>query len=145
MRVPLLVALFAASAVACAQPRDFSALDRDGDGSLTRLEAAADPEIAKRFAQFDTDSDRRLSQVEYLAARKDNERRVQRDAALTGRVKEALVATSGIPSRAILVETYEGRVQLSGFVPLPDMASRAGRIVAGVNGVRTVHNNITVK
>jgi osmotically-inducible protein OsmY len=36
-------------------------------------------------------------------------------------------------------------VQLSGFVPLPDMASRAGRVTAGVNGVRSVHNNITVK
>jgi osmotically-inducible protein OsmY len=25
------------------------------------------------------------------------------------------------------------------------MVSRAGRITAGVNGVRTVHNNLTVK
>jgi ABC-type iron transport system FetAB permease component len=32
-----------------------------------------------------------------------------------------------------------------GLVPLPGMASRAGRVTAGVNGVRSVHNNITVK
>jgi hypothetical protein len=145
MRVLLLAVLFAASAAAHAQSKDFAALDRNSDGYLTRLEAAADPEIVKRFVQFDRDSDRRLSPAEYRAAREDNERRAQRDAALTARVKEALGAASGIPAKGMSVETYEGRVQLSGFVPVPDMASRAGRIVAGVNGVRTVHNNLTVK
>lgn len=146
MRVLLLAVLFAASAAAHAQSKsNFAALDRNGDGYLIRLEAAADPEIGKRFAQFDLDGDRRLSPAEYLAARQDNERRAQRDAALTARVKAALGAASGIPAKGIEVETYEGRVQLSGFVPVPDMASRAGRIVAGVNGVRTVHNALTVK
>ena len=145
MRALFFTALLAASAAACAQPQEFAALDRNGDGYLTRLEVAANPEIAKRFAQFDTDKDRRLSAAEYQAAREDNQRRAVRDAALTARVKEALIAASGIPSKTISVETYEGRVHLSGFVPMPDMASRAGRITAGVNGVRTVHNNIAVK
>ena len=145
MRALLFILSLAASAAACAQPSGFAALDRNADGYLTRLEAAADAEIAKRFAQFDLDKDRRLSEAEYRAAREDNERRALRDAALTTRVKEALTAASGIPTKAISVETYEGRVQLSGFVPVADMASRAGRVVAGVNGVRTVHNNITVK
>jgi osmotically-inducible protein OsmY len=145
MRVLFFVAFLAASAAAGAQSPHFSALDRNQDGYLSRLEAAGEPEIAKRFAQFDADKDRRLSQAEYLAARQDNAQRAQRDAVLTARVKEALVAANGIPSKAISVESYEGRVQLSGFVPVPDMASRAGRLVAGVDGVRTVHNNITVK
>jgi osmotically-inducible protein OsmY len=145
MRALFFVASLAASAAVCAQAHGFSALDRNQDGYLSRLEVAADPEIAKRFAQFDADRDRRMSQAEYLAAREDNERRTQRDAVLTARVREALVATSGIPSKAIAVQTYEGRVQLSGFVPVADMASRAGRVVAGVDGVRAVHNNITVK
>jgi osmotically-inducible protein OsmY len=144
MRAPLFLVLVVASTALCAQP-DFAVLDRNGDGYLTRPEAAADPEIAKRFAQFDLDGDRRLSQPEYHAAREDNERRALRDAALTARVKEALVAANGIPTRAISVETYEGRVQLSGFVPVADMASRAGRVVARVSGVRTVHNNLAVK
>lgn len=145
MRVPLLVALFAVSAAACAQARDFSALDRNGDGYLTRVEALADPEIAKRFAQFDADKDRQLSPAEFLAARADNERRAQRDAVVTARVREALVAASGIPAKAISVETYEGRVLLSGHVPVPDMASRAGRVTAAVNGVLAVHNNLAVQ
>jgi hypothetical protein len=146
MRVLFLGAVIALGAgPALAQVKDFATLDRNGDGYLTRIEVVADPEIAKRFAQFDLDKDRQLSRTEYLAARQDNEQRAQRDAALTERVKAALGAASGIPAKGISVETYEGRVQLSGFVPMPDMASRAGRIVAGVNGVRTVHNNITVK
>jgi len=145
MRALLFVAFLAASTEACAQSPEFAALDRNGDGFLTRIEAIAEPEIAKRFAQFDADKDRRLSPAEYRAAREDNERRAVRDAALAARVKDALVAASGLPSKAISVEAYEGSVQLSGFVPVPDMASRAGRVVAAVNGVRSVHNNITVK
>jgi hypothetical protein len=142
MRALLIAALLASSGVAQAQ---FSALDRNGDGYVTRIEALADQEIHRRFAQFDANQDRQLSLAEYLAAREDIDKRVQQDAVLTARVKAALLAERGIASKAIAVEAYEGRVQLSGFVPVPDMASRAGRLVAGVNGVRTVHNNITVK
>ena len=145
MRTLLFAASLAVGATACAQAADFAELDRNGDGYVSRLEAAADPEVAKRFAQFDTDKDRRLSPAEYLAARQDNERRALRDAELAARVKQALVAASGLPSKAILVEAYEGRVQLTGFVPAPDMASRAGRVVAGVNGVLVVSNNLLVK
>jgi hypothetical protein len=145
MRVLLIVASIAASPAPLAQPAQFASLDRNGDGYLTRIEAATDPEIAKRFAQFDADKDRRLSQEEYRAAQEDNDRRAQRDAALTARVKAALVAERGIPSTAISVDTYEGQVQLSGFVPAADMASRAGRVTAGVSGVRAVQNNLVVQ
>jgi hypothetical protein len=145
MRALLLVASLAVSALACAQSQDFSTLDRNGDGYLTRIELGTESEIAKRFAQFDADKDRRLSPAEFMAARADNDRRAVRDAALAARVKEALLSASGIPSKSISVEAYEGRVQLSGFVPMPDMASRAGRVTAGVNGVLTVHNNLAVK
>lgn len=157
MRALLIVASLVTSAAAFAQGSgepgggaaaargDFAALDRNRDGYLARIEAAADPEIAKRFLQFDLDKDLRLSQSEYLAALEDNQKRALRDAALTARVKAALIAERGVPSMAISVETYEGRVQLSGFVNLPDMASRAGRVTASVTGVRTVHNNIVVK
>src|SRR5687767_13321348 len=146
MRVLLIVGLLVASTAALAQHSEFTALDRNADGYLTRLEAAAAPEIAKRFAQFDSDKDRRLSRDEYLAAREDNDRRALRDAALTARVKAALTAERAIHATAtISVEAYEGRVQLSGFVPAADMASRAGRVSAAVSGVRSVHNNLLVK
>jgi hypothetical protein len=145
MRALLIAGSFALSVAAHAQPADFAALDRNSDGYLSRLELAVQPELARRFAQFDLDKDRRWSPAEYLVAREDDGLRAQRDAALTERVRAALTAERAIRSSAISVETYEGQVQLSGFVPVPDMASRAGRLVAGVSGVRVVHNNITVK
>jgi len=155
MRALLIVASISASAATFGQgsgepgggarAAEFAALDRNRDGHVTRIEALADPEIYKRFVQFDANNDRQLSLAEYLAAREDNDKRAQHDAALAARVKAALIAERGIPSRSISVDSYEGRVQLSGFVPSPDMASRAGRVTAGVSGVRTVHNNIVVK
>ena len=154
MRALLIVALLASGAAAYpqhgepgggARAVEFAALDRNRDGHVTRIEALADQEIHKRFAQFDANKDRQLSLAEYLAAREDMDLRAQHDAALTARVKAALLAERGIPGTGISVETHEGRVQLSGFVPMPDMASRAGRITAGVSGVLAVSNNLVVK
>ena len=124
---------------------DFARLDRNADGFVSRIEALADPEVHKRFVQFDANKDRQLSLAEYLSIREDNDKRAQQDAALTARVKAALLAERGLPWTAISVDTYEGGVHLSGFVPAADMASRAGRITASIDGVRTVHNNLAVK
>ncbi len=67
------------------------------------------------------------------------------DSAITTKVKAMLLKEKGIPSTDISVVTSKGRVQLSGFVPSADIASRAGRITAGVDGVKTVQNNLRVK
>ena len=156
MRALLIAVVLASSASALAQPgsgepgggaraAEFAKLDRNGDGYVTRIEALADPEIHKRFAQFDANRDKQLSLAEYLGAREDMDKRASEDAALTARVKAALTAERSIPWKTISVETYEGAVQLSGFVPAPDIVSRAGRLTAGISGVRTVHNNILVR
>ena len=157
MRSAILIAAIVACGPALAQPAgeqrgaptqpraDFTALDRNKDGYLSRLEAAGDREVGKRFATFDTDGDGRLSEAEYGLAKEDNEKRILRDAVLSARVKAALLAEKGIPSLSISVDSYEGQVLLSGFVGSPEIVSRAGRVTATVSGVRTVHNNIAVK
>ena len=124
---------------------EFNQLDRNRDGVISRVEALANQDVLKRFNGFDADRDSRLSETEFAALREDIARQAVLDAAITARVKAALLAERGIPSLSISVETYEGRVQLSGFVKSPDIVSRAGRVTAGVNGVRTVHNNIGVR
>lgn len=153
MRALTVVALVVAIAAALAAGRalgqepvrsDFLALDRNGDGGISRVEALANREIHKRFTEFDTDKDGRLIEAEYVLAIEDNQKRSFRDAAITARVKAALLAQRGIPSLSISVDTYEGRVQLSGFVGTPELVSKVGRVTAGVTGVRTVDNNITV-
>jgi hyperosmotically inducible protein len=128
------------------QPRtDFLALDRNRDGLISKVEALADREVAKRFAEFDADKDAHLNQAEYVLAREDVQKRVLHDALITARVKAALLAHKGIPSMSIGVDTYEGTVQLSGFVASPEVVSKAGRVTKTVDGVRTVDNNISVR
>src|SRR5688500_4888082 len=108
-------------------------------------EAATLPAPRADFVALDHDRDGRLSEAEYAAAMEDNQKRIFQDSVITARVKAALLAERGIPSLSISVETYEGSVQLTGFVNAPEIVSRAGRVTAGVNGVRTVHNNIGVR
>jgi hypothetical protein len=127
------------------QRADFAALDRNRDGYISKVEALANPEVQKRFAAFDQDRDGLLSDAEYAAAMEDNQKRILSDSIITARVRAALLAEKGIPWVSISVETYEGGVQLTGFVKAPDIVSRAGRVTAAVSGVRTVHNNIAVK
>jgi hyperosmotically inducible protein len=124
---------------------DFIALDRNRDGYISKVEALANLEVQKRFSSFDHDRDGRLSEPEYAGAMEDNQKRILQDSVITARVKAALLAEKGIPSLSISVETYEGRVQLTGFVSAPEIVSRAGRVTAGVSGVRTVHNNLAVR
>ena len=124
---------------------DFLTLDRNRDGYISKVEALGNPEVHKRFVGFDADKDGRLSEAEYAAAMEDNEKRILQDSVITARVKAALLAERGIPSLSISVETYEAGVQLKGFVKAAELVSRAGRVTAGVAGVRTVHNNIAVK
>jgi hyperosmotically inducible protein len=66
-------------------------------------------------------------------------------AAITSKVKAALLNDSGLKSFDIGVETYKDVVQLSGFVNSEQVKARAGEVAAGVSGVRTVQNNLVVK
>ena len=65
------------------------------------------------------------------------------DAAITARVKTALVQARGINATAINVNTYRGEVQLSGFVDNPESIGRAVEIARAVQGVRGVTNSLT--
>jgi hyperosmotically inducible protein len=66
-------------------------------------------------------------------------------AAITSKVKTALLGDSGLKSFNIGVETYKDVVQLSGFVNSDQVKTHAGEVVAGVSGVRSVRNNLIVK
>jgi hyperosmotically inducible protein len=123
----------------------FDALDKNQDGSLSREEIAGDKELAKRFAKFDADKNGHWSVDEFVKANQDNDRRVLADTAITAEVKAMLLAEKGVPSTAISVETYEGRVLLSGFVDGAAIKAKAGKVAAGVSGVKLVQNNLVVK
>lgn len=67
------------------------------------------------------------------------------DASITTKVKSAFVGDDTVKASQVKVETYNGTVQLSGFVDTAVEKERAEQIARGVGGVKGVVNNITVK
>ena len=67
------------------------------------------------------------------------------DHGITSRVKDALSNDAQYKYDGVQVVTFKGTVQLSGFVDTSDQKSRARDLAKGVEGVKDVDNNITVK
>lgn len=123
----------------------FATLDKNSDGGLSRSEVASEKEIAKRFNRFDANKDGKLQEDEFLKAAQENDKRVLADTAITTKVKSEFLITKGIPSTAISVETYEGKVQLSGFVESQEQIAAAAKVAKAIAGVKSVLNNLKVK
>jgi hyperosmotically inducible periplasmic protein len=71
--------------------------------------------------------------------------RIAADAAITADVKARLIAEPGIRSLAINVDTNNGNVSLKGDVKSAAQRSTAGSLASKVKGVKSVHNELTVK
>ena len=67
------------------------------------------------------------------------------DAAITTKVKTAVLAEPGLKSLQINVDTKDAVVTLSGTVDTPELKSRAIQIAQGVQGVKSVNDNLSVK
>jgi osmotically-inducible protein OsmY len=67
------------------------------------------------------------------------------DHGISMRVKDALSNDAEYKYQGVNVVTFKGTVQLSGFVDTHAQKSRADTIAKGVEGVKDVENNITVK
>jgi osmotically-inducible protein OsmY len=67
------------------------------------------------------------------------------DTAITTKVKAAIFNEPTLKSAEINVETFKGRVQLSGFVSSRASIDRAVVIAQGVSGVTSVANDMRVK
>lgn len=67
------------------------------------------------------------------------------DTWITTKVKASLVDDPDVKAREVNVETFKGVVQLSGFVESAEAMARAIDIAAGIEGVTSVRNNMTIK
>jgi osmotically-inducible protein OsmY len=67
------------------------------------------------------------------------------DSVITTKVKALLVKNDFLKSFDIGVETYQGTVQLSGFVNSQQAIDKASEITKSVKGVKAVKNNLIVK
>jgi osmotically-inducible protein OsmY len=67
------------------------------------------------------------------------------DSVITTKVKTLLAKDDFLKSFKISVESFKGTVQLSGFVNSQKAADKAGEIVRGVKGVKSIKNDLIVK
>jgi osmotically-inducible protein OsmY len=67
------------------------------------------------------------------------------DTAITTKVKAAIFNEPSLKSKEINVETFKGRVQLSGFVGSAEDINRAVAVTQGVGGVTSVKNDMRLK
>lgn len=67
------------------------------------------------------------------------------DAAITTKVKTALIDDEIVKARQVEVETYKGNVQLSGFVETPAQKQRAVQVARSIDGVVNVTDNISIR
>ena len=67
------------------------------------------------------------------------------DSYITTKVKAAILNERTLKSAEINVETFKGVVQLSGFVTSPENIATAIAVTRGVNGVKSVKNDMHLK
>jgi osmotically-inducible protein OsmY len=67
------------------------------------------------------------------------------DTVTSQQVREAFLADRQYKFEDVKVTTFQGTVQLSGFVATGDEKSRAEKIAKDLPGVKNVENNISVK
>lgn len=66
------------------------------------------------------------------------------DAAITGKVKAAVMAEPGIRSLKIDVDTKDGVVTLNGKIDTQEQKNRAMQVAQGVDGVKSVVDHLTL-
>jgi osmotically-inducible protein OsmY len=67
------------------------------------------------------------------------------DSVITTKVKSLLAADDILKSFQIGVETYQGVVQLSGFVNSQTAIDKAAEITKSVKGIKSIKNNLIIK
>jgi hyperosmotically inducible protein len=67
------------------------------------------------------------------------------DGIVTAKVKTALLADANVKSLDIAVLTRKGEVQLSGFVDNQSQIDRAIEVAHGIEGVRSISNEMSIK
>jgi hyperosmotically inducible protein len=149
----------ALSLAACGDGRDDSAATRTDNAKVaantTTTSSApyandrATADASSTAARADKAGDKVDAATDRAAAKAENAgdraAAAAGDAALTAKVKAALMAEPGIDSLQIDVDTSGGRVTLSGEVDNAQNRSRALQVARGVDGVSGVVDRLSMK
>ena len=101
------------------------------------------PEVASNVAEKTVDATQDLARQ----AEKQAERGVAAldDATITAKLKTALIAEPNLKGMSIDVDTSANVVTLNGTVATDSARKRAAELARATEGVKEVHNNLTVK
>ncbi len=77
-----------------------------------------------------------------VARGRENVKSYAKDKEINTRIKAALLADPTVKGTQVVVNSFQGEVQLSGFVDSQAEKDRAGQIAASVPGVVKVYNNL---
>jgi hyperosmotically inducible periplasmic protein len=128
---------------------EFKALDTNSDGMLNKAEVKSEKAFAKNFSAADKNADGSLNQEEFTnfksQADQKNMKRAGSDSMITSKIKAELLKDEGLKSLKVHVETYQGIVQLNGFVETEDQIKQAEKVAANVEGVKSVKNSLMLK
>jgi hyperosmotically inducible periplasmic protein len=67
------------------------------------------------------------------------------DSAITAKIKAKMIADKTVKAHEINVDTFQGNVQLNGFVDNDQQKQRAEEIARNVSGVVNVQNNLQLR
>lgn len=137
-RLPLLAALaLCASLGACSRNDDDRTAGERLDGAMA--DARREAGETKRDAQ------QAMNDTEMKASRAaDTTAQVTTDMAITAKVNAALAVDDQLKATQINVDTREGQVTLTGQAPDASSRERATTLVAAVEGVKQVNNQLVV-
>lgn len=127
----LVLALFATVALAACSQQEQDDTREKAQSSLEQATEAT-KQAASDAADFTRDTAERTG--DFLS-----------DSAITARVKTALFEADQVSASAINVETINGSVVLSGVVTTSEEADLAAQLASGVEGVKSVENDIEVQ
>lgn len=137
-RLPLLAALaLCASLGACSRNDDDRTAGERLDGAMA--------DARREAGETQRDAQQAMNDAEMKASRAaDTTAQVTSDMAITAKVNAALAVDDQLKATQINVDTREGQVTLTGQAPDAHSRERATTLVAAVDGVKQVNNQLVV-
>ena len=142
--VALVSMLAAAALLAACEKKTTTVSDTPGSTTSTTTSTTVTPSPAASDAMVTTKStmENAASATERGMAKAGDK---LDDAAITGKVKTALIADPDVKALKIDVDTKDNVVTLNGTANTQASADKAVTIAKGVEGVKSVENRLTVK
>ena len=145
-RTPVaLVSMLAAAALLAACEKKTTTVNDTSPGSTsstTTTTVAPSPTASDAMAATTNAMDKAASATERGMAKAGE---AMGDAAITGKVKTALIADPDVKALKIDVDTKDNVVTLNGTADTQTNADKAVTIAKGIDGVKSVDNRLTIK